>query len=291
MEEGLGYEWLPKAAVYLLGQLAIGVCVFRWVAGRGRDPSGAVAQLCEAWLKNCALLISLLLLLALVGRSWAHTAAAFGPREAWLPENLRLVVLESRWGESWRLQLYSALAMNGAALLSRVTPRGWTVFAASGLGLAVAMPLLGHAAGSPPRRLLHLAHNLSAALWLGTLGVMTAFAVWAHVRAGSGHRDHLGPLVARFSPLALAAAAVVAASGICAAWLYVGSFEAMWTTAYGRTLALKLAAVAPVLACGWSNWRRVRANQSPRLAWMMVEWMCALFVVGLTGILTETAHP
>jgi putative copper export protein len=291
VEEGFGYEWLPKAIVYALGQLAIGVVVLRSLGSGAPKPLRVAGEPYDAWLRNYALLVSLLVLAAVVWRAWAHGASAFGPREAWLPENLRVIALESRWGEGWRLQLYAALAMNGAVLLGRVAPLGWIAFAASAVGLAVVMPLLGHAGGSLPRHVMHLAHNLAAALWLGTLGVMTTLGLWSRARSRTWHHDRLGLLVQRFSPLALGVATVVMVSGVCAAWVYLGSLEAMWLTAYGRILASKLAAVALVLVCGWTNWRRVRANQAPRLTWMTIEWICALLVVSVTGILTETEHP
>lgn len=63
--------------------------------------------------------------------------------------------------------------------------------------------------------------------------------------------------VARFSRLALASVAVLAATGVYQSWRGLGSWEA-FTTPYGRTLALKVAAVALMLvAASYSrNWTR-----------------------------------
>jgi putative copper export protein len=97
-------------------------------------------------------------------------------------------------------------------------------------------------------------------------------------------------LIRRFSPLALAAAVAVATSGVLVAWIYVGSWAAMWTTDYGRLLTMKLLGVMSIGACGWTNWREVRAGRQPRRAVMTLEWMMAVVVVGLTGALTETEH-
>ena len=61
-----------------------------------------------------------------------------------------------------------------------------------------------------------------------------------------------------FSPVALACAGVVAVTGVAAAWWHLGALSALWTSAYGRTLLLKLGLLTLVAAIGAYNWRRVR---------------------------------
>jgi putative copper export protein len=61
-----------------------------------------------------------------------------------------------------------------------------------------------------------------------------------------------------YSPWALAFAATVVVTGAASAWLHLDAPAALWSTAYGRTLLVKLALLAPVLALGAYNWRRVR---------------------------------
>jgi putative copper export protein len=281
VEAGLDYAWAGKSLVYCLGQLAVGVIVFRQLMPRDDI---------HAWLGRLALVVSCLLVVALLLRAWAQTATAFGVTEAWLPENLRLIAFESRWGAGWRLQMLAALAMLGATLaMTKQRTAAWVAFALSTVGLAVAMPLLGHAAGSALRHVVHVLHNLGAGTWLGTLGVMTLYA-W-RLRASAEDVPAFAALVDRFSPLALCAAALVGASGLTVAWLYVGSFEAMWTTAYGRVLSLKLGTVALVGLMGFTNWRGVRRGSEPRRAVMTAEWIAALLVVSITGLLTEMEHP
>jgi copper transport protein len=281
VEVGLDYAWAGKSLVYGLGQLAIGIVVFRqlWWLDEAR-----------AWLSRLAFVVSCLLVAALLLRAWAQTVSAFGSQDAWLPENLRLVAFESRWGAGWRLQMLAALAMLGAAMvLTGQRTAAWIAFALSTVGLAVALPLLGHAAGSPQRYIVHVLHNLGAGAWLGTLGVMTLYA-W-RLPASPEDSTAFAGLVDRFSPLALGAAALVATSGLIVALLYVGSWQAMWTTAYGRVLSMKLAAVALVGVCGWTNWRGVRRGSEPRRSVMTAEWIAALLVVAITGLLTEMEHP
>ncbi|HEV2641836.1 MAG TPA: CopD family protein, partial [Candidatus Elarobacter sp.] len=68
-------------------------------------------------------------------------------------------------------------------------------------------------------------------------------------------------LVARFSPVALWAAAILGISGVITAWRHLKFVAALWTTPYGYALDIKLALVAIVLGLGAWNWRRM----SPRL--------------------------
>jgi copper transport protein len=282
VDDGLSFAWLPKAAVYALGQLAIGIGIVRRLARNTRS-SSRDADL-GAYLARLARVLALLLLLALALRLWAQTASAFGPSDAWAFENLRLIGLESRWGHGWRLQLLAA-AILFAAIARSPGPLRWALFDAGAIALALAMPLLGHAAGSWSRHGMHVAHNLATACWLGTLGVIT-IASW-QPRA----RSVVDPLVRAFSPIALTAAGVAVVSGALAAWLYVGSWSAFWTTSYGRVLALKLVGVAVIVACGWTNWRSVTHGRSARAVVITTEWLAALGVLALTGVLTETEHP
>jgi putative copper export protein len=70
----------------------------------------------------------------------------------------------------------------------------------------------------------------------------------------------VGELVNSFSPLALAAASIVAITGFTTAWLHLKRLSSLWTTGYGVTLVVKLIFVAIVAMLGAWNWRRVRPS-------------------------------
>jgi putative copper export protein len=226
---------------------------------------------------------------ALFVRLWTQTAAAFGPNDAWLLDNLRLMALESRWGAGWRPQLLAAMALLITTLLLSIRRAGWIAYDVCAVGVVLAMPLLGHAAGNIGRQGMHGAHNLAASAWLGTLGVIV-LREWIQRRSPFSSSAQ-SALVHRFSPVALVSTAIVAVSGMFATWLYVGTWEAMWTTEYGQILSFKLLGVAIIAVCGWTNWRAVRAGAAPRVLLMTIEWIAALVVLGLTGVLTEIEHP
>ena len=84
-------------------------------------------------------------------------------------------------------------------------------------------------------------------------------------------------------------AAIVVSSGLLLAFNYLTSWRDVIATAYGRTLALKLAVFLAILACGALNWRQVRTDAQPRTARLEVT-LAALLVV-VTAFLTEMAHP
>jgi len=281
----IGYEWLPKAAVYALAQFAIGLAVARRLA---RSADSAASSL-DARLAGAAGVVAIALVSALAARAWLHTVTAFGWADALVVENLRVIALESRWGQRWQVQMAAGALLVAAALVARRGDIGWSLFALAALAVAVTQPLLGHAGGSLWRHLVHAAHLVASGLWLGTLGVVTMLVAAGGAR---GHADTaLGPLLARFSPLALAASAVVFVTGGVAAWLYLGSLDALTTSDYGRALLTKLAVVAVIGACGWRNWQRVRRDLVPERPVMLLEWVAALAAVVVTAVLTETEHP
>jgi putative copper export protein len=287
--EGLGYEWVTKAFVYGLLQIAIGLAVTRALGRRSPARDGDPAAL-DRWLARAALAAAAALLAAHLSRAWAHTAIAFGVGESFSTENLSVIVLESRWGESWRLQAYAAGGVLAAAALLRAGVAAWALYTIVVLVAVATIPLLGHAAGSVPRHLIHSGHLMAGGAWLGTLAVLVALR-WRASRGTSWARTWSLPLVRAFSPIALASAAIVGTTGVVATWMYVGAVSNLLGTSYGRMLTFKLACVAVILACGRANWQRVQVGLDPRLPVMAGELAAAAAVVLATGVLTETEQP
>jgi copper transport protein len=100
--------------------------------------------------------------------------------------------------------------------------------------------------------------------------------------------------VGAFSPWALAFAGIVVITGAASAWLHLPSVGALWSTGYGRTLLVKLALLAPVLAAGGYNWLRVRPTLggSPSVARLTraasVELTFGALVLAVTAVLVAT---
>ncbi len=98
---------------------------------------------------------------------------------------------------------------------------------------------------------LHLA---ATALWIGGLFQLLLVLPIALAPLSPPLRLRaLAGAVRRFSVLAAACVAVLVITGAYQLWLHVGSVEALFTTVYGVTLAMKLALILPLLALGAFN--------------------------------------
>jgi uncharacterized membrane protein len=91
-------------------------------------------------------------------------------------------------------------------------------------------------------------HLITTALWAG--GVM---ALWRGLRLNGVELRQSADIVERFSRLALVSVATLALTGLYQAWVHVGGLTALATTAYGRTLALKLILFGAMLTIGAVN--------------------------------------
>ena len=285
----LSFEAATKAAVYASVLATIGTATAYWLVvprAAGDDVRTGRAD-AERALARGGLIASLTAAGALMLRAWAHTAATFGFADALARASLTAVVIESRWGRSWQLQLACAIACSGAFAYVRASGgrrSAWLLASGAGIGLAIALTLTGHAAGAPPRMAIHVGHLLGGGVWLGTLAGLAAIRsrVSATFRTG---------LLRGFSPVALTGAAALAATGILAGWLYVGSFSNLTGTSYGQVLLLKLALVAGAAACGFVNWRSLQSGRAEPGRVVALELMLAVAIVLTTAVLTETEHP
>lgn len=290
-------EALPKAAFYISLAVIIGLVVARWMLGRAAGtPAEAVGSL-----STLAVITAGALAFSSLMRLLGHTVAAFGPADALAWENITLIAIESRWGTSWQMQFLAAALVLAAAIAIRFRGgRGWPFLTVAALIACAATPLLGHAAGSVWRGMLHGTHVLAGGAWLGTL-IVIVLVDWMTRRDRRAslalpETGNLGgpiatALVYQFSPVALTAAAVVFASGLLAAVVYLTAPADLLHTAYGRALTIKLTLVLAILVCGYANWQRARARQSPWMPQLRAEATLALLVLMVTSVLTELEHP
>jgi len=178
------------------------------------------------------------------------------------------MAMHTRWGFTLRLELGAAvLALVSFVLAARGLRGAWFVASVSALVLAITPALAGHAAASPKFTSLMIAadflHVLGGASWLGSLlFVMLVGIPLALTLEGVERWSSVASLVNSFSAVAMVSVAVVVVSGVIASWVHLGHLAALWQTAYGQVLLLKLALVAITLAIGAYNFRRVQ----PQLA-------------------------
>jgi len=208
------------------------------------------------------------------------------------------MAMHTRWGFALRLALGAALvALVSFALAVRQLRGAWVVASISAIVLAVTPALAGHAAASPKFTTLMIGtdflHVLGGASWLGSLLVVMVVGIPLSLTLDGVERwSSVASLVNSFSPIALASAAVVVVSGLIASWVRLEHLSALWQTAYGQVLLVKLFLVAITLAIGAYNFRRVQPQLmtevgSARLRHSAaIELSVAFLILLVTGLLT-----
>ena len=151
------------------------------------------------------------------------------------------------------------VALVAAAALRDRRPRaaaGAVVLALGGVAAS------GHAGSAEPRVpsiLNDWLHLVSGSLWLGGIGLLVLlwWPVVRFTRPGSRvaiARDVLAP----FGRIAIGAFLVAVATGLVSLVTQLGRVAALWDTAYGRLLAVKIVVVGLIAAASFVHARRLR---------------------------------
>lgn len=195
----------------------------------------------------------------------------------------------------------------GAAGRTGQSPRPGTAALAS-LVLAfvalIAPVLVGHTQTIQPTWMMiaaDIGHLAAGAFWVGGVIGLLRF-LGAASPAAKGDEPRIAPLKAAqvvidFSRFALASVIVLAVSGVLMAVLILGAWEAVFATAYGRTLLIKLGVVVAVVALAAFNRTRLMPHlmsrpDAPR-QWatlkriVIAEVALLICVLGVTGFLTN----
>ena len=180
---------------------------------------------------------------------WAAVAAAVG---ATLAEAADAAGGLSAGGVSDFLLSGSAGAARLAVVVALVVAAGavarWPRWAAAAAALALlGIAASGHASSATPRApsiLNDWLHLLSGAVWLGGIGLLALVWTPALRRGGRPVRQAVARhVLPGFGRVALPAFVVVAATGVVSLITQLGHLDALWTTAYGRVLLVKIALV------------------------------------------------
>jgi len=229
----------------------------------------------------------LLLLLQVSFVSGANVLTAISSPE------LGQVLNNTRFGDLWIMRM-TAWALFGLILyLAEVHTIYYKVAFILGAGILLTQALFSHAGSAQDTQLaigLDWLHLLAMALWVGGL------AQFLNIIIPVRHIDSLlSTLVAHFSNLARVSVAILIISGSYAAWLQVGTFEALLTTVYGQSLLFKLILVLPLLAIAAVNLfftakglREKRPLWSTRLRYLVIAEIALTFVI-LAAVSVMTA--
>jgi copper transport protein len=286
-------------AFSFVGLLAlIGAAAFRaLVLPRARGINAEIRAQMESRAGVLGLVASMVVIIGALGRLFLESKMMSA-----MPDMQTMgmtdMAMHTRWGFALRLELGAALVAFVAFIFAARRLRGaWLVAGLAALVLGVTPALAGHAAASPRFTSLMIVsdflHVLGGASWLGSLFVVMVVGVPLSLMLdGSERWSSVASLVNSFSPVALASVTVVVVSGLIASWVHLEHLSALWQTAYGQVLLLKLALVAITLTIGAYNFRRVQpqlvnevgATRLRRSA--MLELAFGFLILLVTGFLT-----
>ena len=272
-EVGFG---VVRALSYLALALAAGAIVFVlavWrpalaAAGRsGTDFTGAR----EAFARRTRLL---LLVAAALGTAMSALGLVFqgaiaGGTMLWSALDPDVVedVLHTRFGTVWGLRLLAWVVVG--VLLAVRAPRVSRAAAAALVALlgflCLTPALAGHAATLDPSWVLvpaNFLHVLAMAVWVGGVALLLlALPSATRVLEPEDRTPVLAGSVSRFSTVALAAVAVLVASGTVQAILDLEAFGDLVHSAFGRAILVKIGLLVALIGLGAWNRQRTR----PRL--------------------------
>ena len=188
-------------------------------------------------------------------------------------------------GEGWAI----ALRIVGLMLCAAALKAGRVSRAAACVGAllaAASFAAVGHVHALKPDRLptmLLILHLACVAFWLG--------ALWPLLHVARARDDALtAKLAARFGAIALYAVGLLVGAGLLLAYQLLGSLSALWSSAYGRMLSLKLLLVAALLCAAAVNrlWLtpRLRAGDAAAAAALRRSIRLEMLVGGLILLVT-----
>ncbi len=259
--DGVVIRWLNLVSLSLAVG-SIGFMVFVWQPAAPDGPPAA-SRLLKRLIVAAWLLTGLTSLLVLLLQ--ASIAADTTVFEVVAHPSFWTFITSSSYARLWSLRLNCWMLLGGALLLIRQERYRYSVALLAGGGILLAQSLFSHASAMPDTAAAVLGdwlHLLATTLWIG--GLVAFGLVLSSVRRQD--MALAGRLVAYFSNLMRVSVAALIITGTYAAWLQVGSVEALLTTIFGQALLVKLILLLPLLAVALINLavtqRRLQAGEA-----------------------------
>ena len=247
---------LARAATLAFEALLLGGVAFLLVVALPARASAAVENFCRRGIRIAALalVVAELVMVSLSG--------------ALLMSGSDLTLKDVATTSFFRADSFAILFAIGLWICARLKGNKATVaMLPLGLLLLAATVSTSHSAARIDHRvllaILTAAHHLGTAAWIGAM---------AYLLISLGRVEDLYEarrLTQRYSRMALLGAATLVLAGIGMAWFYMGSWSAMYTTAYGIMLVAKIYLLLAMIALGAGNWflvRRLSSDPKPLLA-------------------------
>ncbi len=204
------------------------------------------------------------------------------------------------WARGWMVQMTAMLLFMAARSADdparRLRSRSGVTMGGVWLGvvgMAIAPAITGHAIASQEHPVLAVVadtlHVVAAGTWLGTLAVIVLVGVPTAATDRTRWGDRVAYMVRALSPIALTSAAVIVCTGVVASCMHLDRVSSLWTSPYGRLLAIKVALFGLVVVVGAYNWRGVAPRLRDARGVEVLIRSAALELVLATGVLTITA--
>ncbi|HEV3350096.1 MAG TPA: CopD family protein, partial [Methylomirabilota bacterium] len=245
---GQPVAWVVRWVGFVALAGLVGAIAVDWLVLPARAPElGATRDR----LRALRLVGALVLLLASGGELLLRTATMSGAAGlgAALPA-VPAVLTRTHFGTIWSARVVLLILL----ALTAVRSRAALILAVPlALGVAVTLTLTGHAADWGDVSVtgaLDWVHVVAATAWAGGLFALVLLVLRAAPRWPLAL---LPAVMRRFSTLAASCLALVVLSGVYRAWVELPTVAALWQTAYGRVLAVKVVLALGLVGCGAVN--------------------------------------
>ncbi len=237
-------HWLGLAALAaLIGGLVLDVLILP----QSLADLAAARRGLGRWTALCTVVVMVAAAVDLVLRAQTMSRASLAVAITSVPA----VLAHTHFGTIWMARIALLALLLAVSLAPGRAPR--VVATLLALAVALTTSLTGHAAdwgALTVSVVIDWVHLLAAAAWTG--GLIGLARVVFGGRAG-WPPELVGTIARRFSRLAGLCLLAVVLSGAGNAWVQLGAASALWTTAYGRVLTVKLLMVLALVWIGAIN--------------------------------------
>jgi len=255
--------------------------------------------------RSAALLVLATLALAiLTGAAWLVLLSAqilgVPPVDAVAGGGFYEVLTETRFGELAAVRLALALTLAPLAAYGRLAAVQ-TILAAAFLAL---LALVGHAGATPglpgdQHRAADMTHLLAAAVWVGGLPAFLLALAAMRRQETKPWQDFVVGMTQRFSTVGILSVGALLASGLVNSWYLLDGPRDLWTSGYGRFIAVKIVLFVLMLAIAAYNKLRLTPRLPGLPALDRLEWavsveaaigLCVVLAVAVVGTMQPSAH-
>jgi putative copper export protein/methionine-rich copper-binding protein CopC len=248
-------RWLELVALLAL----VGAVVFRLSVLRDAGLNAAGTADASDRARRLAQAVLVLLAFATLWRLSAQ--AGLIPAMTSRTAAMMSVVRDTQWGHGWLVGAIGVVASAIGLKIAKASMTGWFIAGAGAIAICLGEALTGHAGAmsrAPLAIAVDLVHVIGASGWVGGLAAVLLCGVPATRLTEDAMRRTAGQkLVRAYHRTATRCVALVLISAVVAAWMRLGSFGALTTSAYGQILLIKIALAAGLLGFGWLHYRTV----------------------------------